>query len=260
MSFNFDQWIKQNDLVQVKDIFIKQNANTSETLKITSPQFAQVLINLAKLHWDYYPRIMQAIDKLQNVSDDEKKLYDDVSDKENIGDSWDSNLKGSGQTIKGNILIDNGHGGYNTAFLRNIVSSGIHIWKFKVNHYNSWLMFGIWDTNYDRQKKINSGIGEEANTAYVFDFKEARLNKYDKICHYHNSNGQNWTDNGSYGIKCETNMTLSIYLDFHQLTLSFIINNKDYGVAFNIKKGEYSVAVSSGGTGDAIELIMYQKP
>ena len=44
-------------------------------------------------------------------------------------------------------------------------------------------------------------------------------------------------------------------LDFDSLSLSFIINDIDYGKAFDIKQGEYRAAVSFHYNGDCIELL-----
>ena len=46
-----------------------------------------------------------------------------------------------------------------------------------------------------------------------------------------------------------------MYVDFDKLQLSYIINGKDYGVAFKITKGKYKVAINMYQEGDIISLV-----
>eukprot|EP01084_Bolivina_argentea_P167841 291195_1 len=46
-----------------------------------------------------------------------------------------------------------------------------------------------------------------------------------------------------YGYICKTGTTIDMMLDFDNLTLSFRINNKDCGKAFDILKDRYKAAV-----------------
>ncbi len=46
-TFNFSNWIIQNDLVSIKDLFVKHEATTLSTLKsLTSPQLQAVMKEL----------------------------------------------------------------------------------------------------------------------------------------------------------------------------------------------------------------------
>ena len=62
-----------------------------------------------------------------------------------------------------------------------------------------------------------------------------------------------------YGQVCSTGDIIDVYLDFNERTLSFSINNKDYGVAFdNIKTGDYRFGVTLTGKGTSLQLIAYE--
>ena len=53
-------------------------------------------------------------------------------------DKWDENNTGSYSTITGNSVKQTGGNGYHSAFLSNVISKGIHIWTFKVEHINNY--------------------------------------------------------------------------------------------------------------------------
>ena len=54
------------------------------------------------------------------------------------------------------------------------------------------------------------------------------------FCKYNEAN--KWTDVDSYGCKVFKGLIICIFLGFINLSLSYIINEKDYGIAFKINK------------------------
>ncbi len=59
----------------------------------------------------------------------------------------------------------------------------------------------------------------------------------------------------NYGISLVEGDIITMNIDLDALFLSFNINNKDYGKAFNIKKIKYRAAISFCSKGSSIELL-----
>ena len=68
------------------------------------------------------------------------------------------------------------------------------------------------------------------------------------------------TKNGKrqYGKKCKTGDIVDMYLDLYKLTISYSINNINYGVAYkNIDKCGYRAGVCMYKIEDALQLVEY---
>ncbi len=65
-TFNFNNWVIQNDLVSIKDLFVKHDATTLSTLKnFTSPQLQAVMTDKELfLKPQMMVKIMNAVPKL----------------------------------------------------------------------------------------------------------------------------------------------------------------------------------------------------
>ena len=136
-----------------------------------------------------------------------------------------------------NMKIDGDRvSGYGRAFLENKVSEGRHIWTFKVHKHWACAGIGIWNMENDP--------GTRKNRAYLLLYTNCRLN-------IHDQDGE-WTDVGSYGEKCKSGAIISIHVNFNHLTVLYTINGKEFGKAFDIRPGEYSVFY-------AIELMGYHR-
>lgn len=174
-------------------------------------------------------------------------------------DDWDQNFMSDQFTIDpvNNKILHHSEGqhGLYSAFLTNIASSGKHCWKFKIiNWGDSNLMFGVWNLKSDTPKSqaLSTYIGKTANTSYVFDYGFAELNKYDK-------NGI-WTGAGTYGETVKVGSIIQMTLDLKDLTISYIINDEDYGVAFKeIEKSKYSAVITSYHGDNCVELLKYEQ-
>eukprot|EP01084_Bolivina_argentea_P024964 46465_1 len=91
-DFNFDSWISQNSLSDIKNIFIKHNATSLSSLSLTSPALQSVMTDQQLLlkHSTKIPLIMIAIQKLPDTSPRMKILIQEDEDivmeqlKENI--------------------------------------------------------------------------------------------------------------------------------------------------------------------------------
>ena len=59
--------------------------------------------------------------------------------------------------------------------------------------------------------------------------------------------------------KCLSGDVIDMILDLEKLELSYIVNGKNFGVAFTeIEKTEYRAVVSANVVDDAIEFVSYQ--
>ena len=61
-----------------------------------------------------------------------------------------------------------------------------------------------------------------------------------------------------YGIKCNINSIIDMFVDFHKLSISFTLNRIDYGKAFDIKPGRYRVAIGMNGSFHKLALLHYE--
>ena len=134
--------------------------------------------------------------------------------------------------------------------MTNIVSKGRHEWKFKIHKLSGGGSVGIWNMKYDPKPILLKGIAEEAERAYAFLLNGARLNVHDKA--------HEWTEYESYGQVCQSGGTISMLVDFNKLTMSFEINGKNYGKAFDISKGEYCAVMTTNDPNVKIELLSYE--
>ena len=112
-------------------------------------------------------------------------------------------------------------------------------------------ILGIFDICGDVEGGITTNIGEKPKNTYRWRTAWCALNKYNKA--------NEWTDKSSYSEWVYEGDIICIFLDFINLSLSYIINGKDYGIAFKIKKSKYRLAISSYYKNDSIELLEYSR-
>ena len=170
---------------------------------------------------------------------------------------WDKKWTHSSYSIIDDIILrqvsDQTSTKSTTAFLSLIVNKGIHCWTFKIiqsgHRFRSRLGIIIADENNYPTVRDN-WFGSRPNTSYIWDFSRAQIIK-------HNTNS--W--GRSYGRKCKTDDTISMYLDFIKGTLSFSINNEEsLGVAHKIDVNKkYRGGAMLRSIGNEIKLISYQR-
>ena len=168
-------------------------------------------------------------------------------------DKWDKENKALEVEIDENNIVT--HLSYETAtttFLTEEVDSDIHSWKFKVvkctNHRYGTMRIGIWDVSKNGGKPP---FNEPFNSFYKFG-----LNEFQGYAYY-TSNGKKNIFNiyEEWGEKCLEGTIVDMKVDFNELSLSFMINGKDYGKAYDIKPGKYRAAVYLYFEGDAFQFI-----
>eukprot|EP01084_Bolivina_argentea_P020805 38650_1 len=161
-----------------------------------------------------------------------------LSIKEQLTDTWDPNCKHSDFQIQGNSIINIG-GGQRSAYLTRVVKSGIHCWKFRIDNLISHhSCFGVWKTKY--QPILTERMGESGgNKSYGFC-----PNCYSLFVPEHGRPQET-----KYGVKCKNGDTIEMVLNLVNYCLSYKINEKSYGHAFDIEKTSYRAGVTPDGRG-----------
>ena len=152
-----------------------------------------------------------------------------------------------------------------SALLSNIVSSGIHHWRFKVCGYevNDIIYIGVYKVNEEyiaEHQNANvaqhftyavyyHGYPEYQKTSYAVNFKSGQVRgdieqqkKQEKYCD-----------------ECQEGDIIDMYLDLHAYELKYSINDKDFGDAgFEIGRTQYRAGVCLYGKGAEVQLLLYE--
>ena len=149
------------------------------------------------------------------------------------------------------VTLNSEHGnrGKGPAFLSRIVKSKQrHCWRFRINHLNSstlWMTIGVWKCNHDFDLKyrLDSGYVKGKFYGWIVNYQVAidgGRHKYGKR-------------------RCKTGDIVDMILDLEKLELRYMVNDEDFGIAFeNIEDTEYKAAISMNKSPDEIELIKYK--
>ena len=156
-------------------------------------------------------------------------------------DEWDENqiseaMKLSERTITKNTTM------WELAvcsYCKRIVDYGKLCWRFKIEQcaaddmfkFPGDLMIGIWKVNDQEPPKTVRFT--RYGDGYGFDPILAKLT---------NNKGHIDMDH-EYGEECTNGTIIEMILDMNELTLSYKIDNKDYGKAFDVGKCKYRAAV-----------------
>ena len=142
---------------------------------------------------------------------------------------------------------------YGMAYLKNAVSEGIHKWTFKCLNVNNddWFdAIGVWKTKATSMDEHIRVDDFDDNQGYGWTFNYQEITTVAGSFSRHIRYGKR---------KCLTGDIIDMILDLEKLEIRFIVNEEDWGVAFqNIEKTEYKAVVSANIELDAIELISYQ--
>ena len=134
-------------------------------------------------------------------------------------------------------------------FINTILSESIHRIRFKIL---SKVMSGRCNFVIGIRKlnagplPINTYFSTGSKTTYAFRGASGYLDNHDS-----GGNG----DGGKYGQILKQKDVIEMIVNFNDLTLKYIINNKDYGVAFKIEETEYKAAVNIKIIDDSIQLL-----
>ena len=169
-------------------------------------------------------------------------------------DIFDKNMTNDAFEILGNDSIISlprnfvlGSGTNNNSYLLNTAltqNGGIHAWKFRQNAVNWNDSIGI-----SKISSLNLVGDLDKDGQYCFMLSGHLLESHKEL-----------TYGDAYGEAYKTNSIIEMILDCNNKSLRWIINNKDYGKAFDIEDGSYRAVVSlyNDGGGCMVELISYQ--
>ena len=138
---------------------------------------------------------------------------------------------------------------WGSAYLSNVVSSGKHHWKFKIEGKGA-PEIGI-AADEDAQIVLDNMWFTQGGKGYSYITSHANLT---------DDNGDQ--DYGTaYGRECKAGDVIDMFVDFEANTIRYHVNGKDYGIAFkNIKPGKYRAATAMGTTiGNKLRLLEYEQ-
>ena len=135
-----------------------------------------------------------------------------------------------------------------TAYLKQVVNSGIHQWKFKIIQHTSscTVDIGIWKT---KNIIVKDQYIRKKGKAYLYGAPFARLSKGDVA----DGNNPDYT----FGKRCVEGDIIEMTLDLNKRELRFSVNARDYGVAFKVENTSYRAAVSIYYIKDSVQLLSY---
>ena len=149
--------------------------------------------------------------------------------------------------------------GTKSAFLSNIVSQGIHQWRFKFVSTRKrrpgygTMYIGILNNKIDATKYLNSlcyphewAPSQLTGTAYGVNISRGQLR------------GDKKREKQKYCEPCNNDDIIDMYLDFKSMELRYCVNGKDYGKAFDIKDGSWRASVTFFFTEDKLTLLYYR--
>ena len=176
-----------------------------------------------------------------------------------IEDDWDeeifdnvSNKRDRYIEYSQNKTARNTYGGFNAVYLREVAKDGVHEWKFKIiGAQGIGVLIGIKAVNNKEQKMpksypftINFDHELEEKNGYAFSERTGKLQS------------KRLTRGEKYGCKCKDGDIIEMRLDFNNKTLGYIINDKDYGKAFDIDATKmYRAAVRLGASNSSIQFL-----
>ena len=145
-----------------------------------------------------------------------------------------------------------------SVFLSNIVSKGIHQWRFKYESNNTkygggTMYIGIINNQIDATKylidkcyPLEAKPSELFGKAYGGNFCRGQLR------------GDKKREKERYCPRCKNGDIIDMFLDFKNKELRYYINDRDYGKAFDIKDGSYRASVTLYYSKDRLTLMFYK--
>ena len=170
---------------------------------------------------------------------------------EPLMDSWDPQRKGPNLAISGTSIMHYSSG-YQSAYCRNAVSEGIHSWTFKIETITrGWFLLGVYESRCD--VILQNSFQHNPTGSYCLELTSGQLPSLSKSgCWITDSNKRN------YGPKCKNGDVIRMTLDLVFCTLSYGVNGRYYGKAWDVEKSSYRAACTMRGNADGINLLSYE--
>ena len=119
-------------------------------------------------------------------------------------------------------------------------STGIHAWKFKVDNIkSSWHVIGIWKCDKKFTDVYENGYGYIISAGYLTNPRDyGNLGKgYGTVVR------DDWVERR---YKCKNGDLIEMIVDMDKLSISYKVNDKDFGVAFEeIDETEYRAGITT---------------
>ena len=169
----------------------------------------------------------------------------------NDTDKWDPQCISNGMILSNlDRTITKTSGSFESSYCAKIIESGIFKWKFKIEHRYGPIIVGIWKDKDDSSSpplntlftKKNFGCGGYGFCSWTGAFLIEEDSKGGIM-------------GKTYGVILNKGAIIEMILDLEQLTLSYIIDGKDYGKAFDVEKCKYRAAVCMYNKENAITLL-----
>ena len=164
----------------------------------------------------------------------------------NEKDDWDPNYISKYMKLSDRTVTQISHA-FGSSYGKRIMDSGIFKWRLKINQCeNNGFIFGIrrvGDPNNPPPTHTwftNGGW----DSGYAFRSRYSRLTDDD-----------GYALGKPYGASPENGSIIEMTLDLDELTLSYIIDGKDYGKAFDIKRGKYRMGFYMDQKDDSVSLL-----
>ena len=144
-----------------------------------------------------------------------------------------------------------------TAYLCNIVNTNRHEWRFRAGNKSKYglVYIGIWNMKIAPNKsKLNQVNYPSGPSSKNFDKQSWGL---------YATRGKLRGDPNRYGKKycqeCNDGDIIDMRLDLDKNELSYCVNDKDYGKAFDVDPGKWRAFVCLQYADDELELIHYKQ-
>ena len=132
-------------------------------------------------------------------------------------------------------------------FLSNSVSKGVHHWKFKIITINDVIFIGICDNSVDLKTCCDSYFYWQVLSSFGVNLWTGKLRGNEK-----RDNQKKYCSRG------KKDDIVEMCLNLNKRQLSFIINDKDCGKAFDIPDATYTAGLSLAGQNASVELMEYR--
>ena len=134
-----------------------------------------------------------------------------------------------------------------SAYLENIITKGIHVWRFKINHKDVWDAIGI--RNVTSSPPVMHDYLYHHNIGYAF-----LLGGW--FTDPDNTAFSNWAGRGMN--RCKNGDILSMIVDCNKWTLSYEYDGKHIR-SCGIKPGKYKAGITLYEEGCSYSLMSHQK-
>ena len=165
-------------------------------------------------------------------------------------DDISKNVTIDGNSINNHITDDV----VSSTYLINIVCRGTHIWRFRCNRPS----VGNVGDGINDMIGILTNDAERQTDGYFDDFPGEKGIGYGFATDGRLNEPKNALWGKCYGRVCGIDDIIEMKLDFNELTLSYKINEKCYGKAFDIEQNEYRAVVCMAGKNASWTLMYYQ--